>query len=100
VLLDGRLVTCGRPAQLVTATGSVRVRFSCPAGDRLEGLARLPGVGAVGYDGEMADVCTDPAAVVELAGELARRRLAPADFTVIRPFLEDAVVSLLNGGSR
>jgi ABC-2 type transport system ATP-binding protein len=100
VLHDGRLLTCGRPAQLVTATGSVRVRFSCPAGDRLEGLARLPGVGEVGYDGGMADVHTDPAAVVELAGELARRRLAPADFTVIRPSLEDAVVSLLNGGSR
>jgi ABC-2 type transport system ATP-binding protein len=100
VLHDGRLLTCGRPAQLVTATGSVRVRFSCPAGDRLEGLARLPGVGEVGYDGGMADVRTDPAAVVELAGELARRRLAPADFTVIRPSLEDAVVSLLNGGSR
>lgn len=100
VLHDGRLVTCGRPAQLVTATGSVRVRFSCPAGDRLEGLTRLPGVGEVAYDAGMADVCTDPAAVVELAGELARRRLAPADFTVIRPSLEDAVVSLLNGGSR
>ena len=100
VLDDGRLVTCGRPVELVTATGSVRVRFSCPAGDRLEGLARLPGVGKVGYDGGIADVCTDPAAVVELAGELARRQLAPADFTVIRPSLEDAVVSLLNGGSR
>jgi ABC-2 type transport system ATP-binding protein len=100
VLHDGRLVTCGRPGQLVTATGSVRVRFSCPAGDRLAGLARLPGVGEVFYDAGMADVCTDPAAVVELAGELARRRLAPADFTVIRPSLEDAVVSLLNGGSR
>jgi ABC-type molybdenum transport system ATPase subunit/photorepair protein PhrA len=42
----------------------------------------------------------DPAAVVPLAGELARRELAPPDFTVIRPSLEDAVVSLLNGGSR
>ena len=38
--------------------------------------------------------------VQSLAGELARRRLAPADFTVIRPSLEDAVVSLLTGGSR
>ena len=35
-----------------------------------------------------------------VATELARCDLAPADFTVIRPSLEDAVVSLLNGGSR
>jgi ABC-2 type transport system ATP-binding protein len=39
-------------------------------------------------------------AIVPLAGELARRELSPADFTVIRPSLQDPVVSLLNGGSR
>jgi hypothetical protein len=47
----------------------------------------------------VASVTAAPSAVVPLAGELARRRLAPTDFTVIRPSLEDAVVSLLNGGS-
>jgi hypothetical protein len=57
-------------------------------------------VGDIGYDGAVASVTAAPSAVVPLAGELARRRLAPADFTVIRPSLEDAVVSLLNGGSR
>jgi ABC-2 type transport system ATP-binding protein len=100
VLHDGRLLTCGRPVELVTATGTVRVRFSCPAQGGLEGLARIPGVGDIGYDGGVAQVTAAPMAVVPLAGELARRRLAPADFTVIRPSLEDAVVSLLNGGSR
>jgi ABC-2 type transport system ATP-binding protein len=100
VLSDGRLVTCGRPVELVTAAGTVRVRFSCPAGDGLDGLNRIPGVGDIGYDGAVADVRTDPRAVVALAGELARRALAPADFTVIRPSLEDAVVSLLDGGPR
>jgi hypothetical protein len=35
-----------------------------------------------------------------VAAELARRELAATDFTVIRPSLEDAVVSLLNGGIR
>jgi ABC-2 type transport system ATP-binding protein len=100
VLHDGRLVTCGRPVELVTATGTVRVRFSCPGGGGLEGLARIPGVGDVGYEAGIASVTAAPIAVVPLAGELARRRLAPADFTVIRPSLEDAVVSLLNGGSR
>jgi ABC-2 type transport system ATP-binding protein len=100
VLNEGRLVTCGRPVELVTATGTVRVRFSCPAGETgLEGLARIPGVGDIGYDAGVASVTAAPSAVVPLAGELARRRLAPTDFTVIRPSLEDAVVSLLNGAS-
>jgi ABC-2 type transport system ATP-binding protein len=100
VLNDGRLLTCGRPVELVTATGTVRVRFSCSGAAGLEGLGRIPGVGDIGYDGGIANVTAAPIAVVPLAGELARRRLAPVDFTVIRPSLEDAVVSLLNGGSR
>jgi ABC-2 type transport system ATP-binding protein len=100
VLDGGRLVTCGRPVELITATGTVRVRFSCPGAAGIEGLGRISGVGEIGYDGAVADVRTDPAAIVALAGELARRDLAPTDFTVIRPSLEDAVVSLLNGGSR
>jgi ABC-2 type transport system ATP-binding protein len=100
VLHDGRLVTCGCPLELVTAAGAVRVRFSSPSAAGIEGLARIPGVDRIGYDGRVADVVTDPVAIVHLAGELARRELAPADFTVIRPSLEDAVVSLLNGGHR
>ncbi len=100
VLNDGRLVTCGRPVELVTATGTVRVRFSYPGAGGLEGLSRIPGVADIGYDGGIASVTAAPIAVVPLAGELARRDLSPADFTVIRPSLEDAVVSLLNGGSR
>jgi ABC-2 type transport system ATP-binding protein len=97
VLHDGRLVTCGRPVELVTAMGTVRVRFSSPSPVGIEGLERIPGVGAVGYDGRVVEVSTHPLAIVPLAGELARRELAPADFTVIRPSLEDAVVSLMNG---
>src|SRR5947209_2225398 len=100
VLHDGRLVTCGRPVELVTAMGVVRVRFSSPSAAGLDGLGRVPGVAAVGYDGAVAEVSADPLAIVPLAGELARRDLSPADFTVIRPSLEDAVVSLLNGGPR
>jgi ABC-2 type transport system ATP-binding protein len=97
VLHDGRLLTCGRPVELVTAMGTVSVRFSSPSPVGIEGLERIPGVGAVGYDGRVVEVKTHPLAIVPLAGELARRELAPADFTVIRPSLEDAVVSLMNG---
>jgi hypothetical protein len=60
----------------------------------------VPGVAEVAYDGTTADIIADPYAVVHIAAELARRRLVTNDFTVIRPSLEDAVVSLLNGGHR
>ena len=100
VLHDGRMVTCGRPFELVSAAGPVRVRFSIPSTADLEGLGRIPGVLGVADAGGIADITAAPLTVVPLAGELARRDIAPADFTVIRPSLEDAVISLLNGGSR
>ena len=100
VLHDGRMVTCGRPFELVSAAGAVRVRFSIPSTADLEGLGRIPGVLGVADAGGIADITAAPLTVVPLAGELARRDVAPADFTVIRPSLEDAVISLLNGGSR
>jgi ABC-2 type transport system ATP-binding protein len=100
VLHDGRTVTCARPVEIVTATGTVRVRFSAPAGAAVDGLDRFPGVAAVGYDGAVVDITADPHAVVGLAGELSRRALAPTDFTAVRPSLEDAIVSLTNGAHR
>ena len=60
VLHDGRLLTCGRPVELITATGTVRVRFSCPGAAGLEGLAGIPGVGDIGYDGGIANVTAAP----------------------------------------
>jgi ABC-2 type transport system ATP-binding protein len=100
VLHDGRLVTCGRPVELATATGTVHVRFSSPSAAGLEGLTRVPGVAEIGYDGATADITADPWAVVGIATELSRRELSPSDFTVIRPSLEDAVLPLLNGDHR
>jgi hypothetical protein len=76
------------------------VRFSSPSAAVLEGLERLPGVTELGYDGALADITADPRAVVHVAAELARRDFAVSDFTVIRPSLEDAVVSLVNGAHR
>jgi hypothetical protein len=54
----------------------------------------------VAYDGATADITVDPLSVVRIAGELARRDIAPSDFTVIRPSLEEAVLSLMNGDHR
>ena len=57
------------------------MRFSSPTAAGLEGLARVPGVAEIGYDGATVDVTVDPLAVVRIASELARRELAPSDFT-------------------
>jgi ABC-2 type transport system ATP-binding protein len=94
---DGRVLTVGRPVELATGTNTVRVRFSAPSAAAIEALARVPGVAELGYDGAIADVTAEPSAVVHVAAELARRDFAVDDFTVIRPSLEDAVVSMLKG---
>jgi ABC-2 type transport system ATP-binding protein len=97
VIHEGRLLACGRTADLVATVAPVRVRFSSPSAAALAGLERVPRVAQVDYDGRAAEITADPQAVVPVAAELARRDLTPSDFTVIRPSLEDAVVSLLNG---
>jgi ABC-2 type transport system ATP-binding protein len=100
ILHDGRLVACARPVELASDAGTVRLRFSSPAAARLAGLGGVPGVTAVGYDGATADITVEAVAVVRVATELARRDLAPSDFTVIRPSLEEALVPLMNGDPR
>ena len=100
VLHEGRVLTSGRPAELVSATGTVAVRFSSPSAAVLESLRGVAGVGEIGWDGAVADVTAEAGAVVHVAAELARRDVAASDFTVIRPSLEDTVVSMLNGGTR
>jgi ABC-2 type transport system ATP-binding protein len=100
VIHQGRLLACGRTADLVASVEPVRVRFSSPSAAALEGLERVPQVIEVGYDGAVADIAADPRAVVAIAAELANRDLTVTDFTVIRPSLEDAVVSLMNEGER
>ena len=100
VIVGGRLLTCGRPSDLVAVAGNVGVRFTSPNAASLAGLERIPGVAEVGYDGVTADVRADPEAVVHVAAELARRDLPALDFTVVRPTLEEAVVALIDGGAR
>jgi len=100
VIHEGQLLACGEPAGLVAAAAPVRIRFSTPSATALEGLERVPHVAEVGYDGAVADIVADPRAVVTVAAELAHRNLIVTDFTVIRPSLEDAVVTLLKGEGR
>ena len=52
----------------------------------------------VSHDGELVEVEGDASSSVLVAAELVRRDVIPADFTVVRPSLEDVFVSLTTGG--
>ena len=109
VLHGGRVVTTGRPADLIAAVGGpVHLRFSAPDPSLLAGLDRVAGVTDVTVDRSRADV-GQPAAVdvacaaaatVAVTAEIAHRGLAPADFAVVRPSLEDVFVALTKENPR
>ena len=91
---EGRVAASGTPDQLVARFGGpVRIGFTVTP-DALAGLECLPGVSEVAHDGTRASALGNAASVVTLAAELSRRGLAPEDFTVTRPALEDVFLSL------
>jgi ABC-2 type transport system ATP-binding protein len=98
VMNDGLVVAWGAPSELVGFGGPVAMRFSSGSAAALEGIERVPGVVEVRFDGRVAQVSGEPRSVVLVAAELARRRVEPDDFTVVRPTLEDSVVAMLEGG--
>jgi ABC-2 type transport system ATP-binding protein len=99
VLHEGRLTACDTPQNLIAAAGgSVRTRFS--AGDLdLTSLERLPFVDEVSRPGGLVEVKGDASTPVLVAAELARNGVIPADFTVVRPSLEDVFVTLTSGAA-
>lgn len=105
VVHDGRIVASGRPDDVVaTMGGVVHVRFSHPDGDVApDGTAmldlhdrwrRLGGVTHVSTAGGTTDIACRPTATAAVVAAVDRAGLAPADLTVVRPSLEDAVVAL------
>jgi ABC-2 type transport system ATP-binding protein len=101
VLHEGRVVTSGRPDELVAAIGGpVHLRFSCLDPSALRGIEQVAGVLGVTFDRgaagapDTADLACVAASTVPVTAELAHRSLAPADFTVVRPTLEDVFVAL------
>ncbi|MDQ3095870.1 MAG: ABC transporter ATP-binding protein [Actinomycetota bacterium] len=99
VLHEGRLTACDTPQNLIAAAGgSVRTRFT--AGDLdLTSLERLPFVDQVSRLGGLVEVNGDASTPVLVAAELARNGVIPADFTVVRPSLEDVFVTLTSGAA-
>jgi ABC-2 type transport system ATP-binding protein len=103
VLHGGRIVTDGRPSELVaTLGGAVRVRFSCADAAVLTGIEQGPGVAGVARERERStvDIACDATAVVPVVAELSRRGLTPDDLTVVRPSLEDAFVNITGGNDQ
>ena len=95
VLVDGRIVACAPPSQLL-GDGESTVRFRLPPGT---GQADLPApvAAAVEVDEGQAVVSTDrpTALLAELTGWAARRGIELADLTVNPPSLEDAYLQLI-----
>lgn len=95
VLHGGRIVTHGRPHELITKIGGpTHLRFSCPNPADLDGLEHTPGVAGLSLNDDIADITCASEAVVPVTAELARRHLSPTDFTVNRPSLEDVFATL------
>ena len=95
VLLDGLIVACAPPSQLLGAETST-VRFRLPAG---KGLADLPGgvATAAEVDEDFVVVSTDrpTALLAELTGWALERGIELTELTVSPPSLEDAYLRLI-----
>ena len=97
VLHQGRITAAGRPTDLIASLGGpVHLRFSLPEAGTgvLDDIDQVPGVAGVTVDGRRVDIAAGAASTVAVTAELARRGLAPDDFTVVRPSLEDVFVAL------
>lgn len=98
VLHEGSVRATGPPAEIVASLGGpVRTSFSTSSPSVVDGLEAVSGVDEVTYDGRVAVTTGDAGSVVRVAAELNRRGQAPTDFTVRRPSLEDAFLTLTRG---
>ena len=95
VLMDGRIVACAPPSQLLGSEMST-IRFRLPAGT---GRAELPALVAavVEVDENIAVVNTarPTALLAELTGWASQRGIELAELTVSPPSLEDAYLQLI-----
>jgi ABC-2 type transport system ATP-binding protein len=96
ILLAGRVVATGTPAELIEATQPTStVRFSAPGLTDLSFLRSLPGVHATdrGSGGRVTVVGEGPV-LARVAHALVDRGIEPADLRTELPSLEDAYLAL------
>jgi ABC-2 type transport system ATP-binding protein len=101
VLLDGRVVARGTPAELIRSQQrSSVVRFTAPAGTDLAFLAGVAGIEEVAADdrGRVRISGTGPL-VARVGHALVERSLEPDDLRVELPTLEDAYLALTGDSS-
>jgi ABC-2 type transport system ATP-binding protein len=98
----GRMIRCDTPAAFRTTTGEKCYKLRCP--NPRAAKARLvahDGVESVESFGADLHLFLAPAPTPEqLAGELASQGLGPAEFTEVKPSLEDIFILLIRKASR
>ena len=102
VLRDGRVLDTGTPAELVARHANVAtVRFSWPdpPASLLDELGRLDGVRDLRRSAARITVEGSRAVIAYTGAALVRHGWVPADLDVQVPSLDDAMLSLLGGGS-
>ncbi len=93
IIQAGRVVASGTPDALRREYGGgVTVTFTAGVKDSL--LTAVTGVASVERDGDRVTVRGDGSIGVGVAATLARARLAPDDYEVARPSLEDVYLSI------
>ena len=92
VLVCGRIVATGTPAELVAGEVAGRVRFTLPAG---VDISDVPLAGAMAEGTAVVVPTLDPVRDLGMLADWARtRRIALPDLTVARPTLEDVYLRL------
>ncbi|HRC62936.1 MAG TPA: ABC transporter ATP-binding protein [Dehalococcoidia bacterium] len=94
VIDRGRVSALGSPQQLMAQYApDIRVSFTIPAAD-LDWLRATPDVASVAVNGHRVEVRGNNALIVRVAAALADHGLAPADFRVHQPTLEDVFLRI------
>jgi ABC-2 type transport system ATP-binding protein len=102
VLRDGRMLDTGTPAELVarhTNVATVRFSWPDPPASLLDELRQLDGARQVQRSAARITVEGSRATIAHAGAALVRRGWVPADLDVQVPSLDDAMLSLLGGGS-
>jgi len=93
IIAGGRVVAMGTPEELRREHGGpTRVRFTAAIDTRF--LSKAKGVNLVRADDGTIEVEGKGAVAVSVAAALAAKGLAPEDFEVLRPSLEDVYLKL------
>ncbi len=99
VMDGGRLIALDTPQGLVAIHGGgVRAVFECDPGVTLEYLDAVPGAAEVRRRGRRVEVAGDGQHVVLVANALVEHGLAPDDYRVQQPDLEDVFLQLTGRG--